>query len=102
MPEDLTAPITGFADTWKYLSSEHGAKRLTLANLLSRFDLAYGQAARWWDPAEGGAADTELCLVHGCEFSRGMSSMFLQEFTISCWQLAKYCLLNSVSESSAA
>ena len=51
LPGDLKAQVTGFADTWKYLASERGAKRLTLAKLLARFDLTFDQTARWWDPA---------------------------------------------------
>jgi len=51
LPSDLGAQVRGFADTWKYLASERGAKRLALAKLLARFDLTSEQAARWWDPA---------------------------------------------------
>ncbi|MBX5454449.1 MAG: ATP-dependent RecD-like DNA helicase [Acidobacteriia bacterium] len=51
LPADLKAQVTGFADTWTYLGSDRGAKRLTLAKLLARFDLTFDQAARWWDPA---------------------------------------------------
>jgi hypothetical protein len=51
LPGDLKAQVAGFADTWKYLASERGAKRLALAKLLARFDLTFDQTARWWDPA---------------------------------------------------
>jgi ATP-dependent exoDNAse (exonuclease V) alpha subunit len=60
LPGDLKAQVTGFTDTWKYLSSERGAKRLTLAKLLARFDLSYEQAARWWDPAARNTAKLRL------------------------------------------
>jgi len=60
LPGDLEAQITGFTDTWKYLASERGAKRLTLAKLLARFDLTFDQAARWWDPAARNEAELRL------------------------------------------
>jgi hypothetical protein len=60
LPGDLKAQIIGFADTWKYLSTERGAKRLTSAKLLARFDLTYEQAARWWDPAARNTAKLRL------------------------------------------
>jgi hypothetical protein len=49
LPADLKAQITGFADTWKYLSGEKGKTRLALAKVLARFDITADQAARWWD-----------------------------------------------------
>jgi hypothetical protein len=51
LPRDLKGQVSGFTDTWNYLGSNRGAKRLTLAKLLARFDLNSEQAARWWDPA---------------------------------------------------
>ena len=51
LPGDLKAQVTGFSDTWKYLASARGERRLTMAKLLARFDLTFDQAARWWDPA---------------------------------------------------
>jgi hypothetical protein len=41
--EDLGGQIRGFADTWKYLSSERGSKRLDFAKLLARFNITYDQ-----------------------------------------------------------
>jgi ATP-dependent exoDNAse (exonuclease V) alpha subunit len=60
LPGDLKAQVSGFAETWKYLSSERGAKRLTLAKLLARFELTYDQAVRWWDPAARNTAKLRL------------------------------------------
>lgn len=60
LPEDLKGQVTGFTDTWKYLASDRGAKRLTLAKLLARFDLTSEQAARWWDPAARNNANLRL------------------------------------------
>jgi hypothetical protein len=51
LPRDLKTQVSGFTDTWNFLGSNRGAKRLTLAKLLARFDLTSEQAARWWDPA---------------------------------------------------
>lgn len=51
LPKDLKAQVTGFTDMWKFLASDRGAKRLTLAKLLARFYLTFEQAVRWWDPA---------------------------------------------------
>ena len=60
LPGDLKAQVTGFTETWKYLASDKGAKRLTLAKLLARFDLTSEQAARWWDPAARNNANLRL------------------------------------------
>ena len=60
LPGDLKAQVTGFAETWKYLDSERGAKRLELAKLLARFDLTFEQAARWWDPAARNTAGLRI------------------------------------------
>ncbi|MDQ7251284.1 AAA family ATPase [Dongia sedimenti] len=51
LPADLKAQVIGFADTWRFLESDRGAKRLSLIKLLARFDLTAGQVARWWDRA---------------------------------------------------
>jgi hypothetical protein len=56
LPGDLKAQITGLTDTWKYLASQRGEKRLALAKLLARFDLTFDQAARWWDRAARNSA----------------------------------------------
>ena len=59
-PEDLAGQIRGFGDTWKYLASERGSKRLDFAKLLARFNLTYEQATRWWDPAIRNEAGLKL------------------------------------------
>jgi hypothetical protein len=51
LPGDLKAQITGFADTWEYLASTRGEKRLALAKSLARFNITFDQATRWWDQA---------------------------------------------------
>ncbi len=49
LPTDLKTQIRGFADTWKYLTSERARKRLALARVLARLDIDDEQAERWWD-----------------------------------------------------
>ena len=56
LPGDLKVQVTGFTDTWKYLASQRGEKRLALAKLLAQFDLTFDQAARWWDRAARNSA----------------------------------------------
>lgn len=60
LPSDLRAQITGFAETWTYLASERGKRRLELAKLLARFNLTYNQATRWWDQAARNEAGLRL------------------------------------------
>jgi hypothetical protein len=60
LPGDLKRQITGFTDTWKYLASERGEKRLALAKLLARFNITFDQAARWWDPAARNEAGLQI------------------------------------------
>lgn len=57
---DLKSQVAGFKDTWKYLASERGQKRLALAKLLARFNLTFEQAARWWDPTARNTAGLRL------------------------------------------
>jgi ATP-dependent exoDNAse (exonuclease V) alpha subunit len=63
LPADLKAQISGFSDTWKYLASGRGEKRLALAKLLARFNIPFAQAARWWDPAA--RIEAELRIAEG-------------------------------------
>ncbi len=60
LPGDLKSQVTGFAETWKYLAGERGAKRLALAKLLARLDLSYDQVGRWWDPAARNTAGLRI------------------------------------------
>jgi len=60
LPGDLKTQITGFSDTWRYLESTRGEKRLALAKLLARFNITYDQAARWWDQAARNEAELRI------------------------------------------
>jgi hypothetical protein len=60
LPGDLRAQVTGFAETWEYLSSARGKRRLELAKLLARFNLTHDQATRWWDQAARNEANIRL------------------------------------------
>ena len=57
---DLKSQVAGFADTWKYLASDHGQRRLALAKLLARFDITAEQAARWWDRSARNLAELSI------------------------------------------
>lgn len=60
LPRDLKGQVAGFAETWKYLANDRGKKRLELAKLLARFELAYEQVARWWDQSARNEAGLRL------------------------------------------
>lgn len=60
LPADLKLQVKGFADTWNYLASDRGAKRLALAKLLARLDITTDQVARWWDQSARNRAELTL------------------------------------------
>ena len=60
LPADLKTQIDGFSDTWKYLASEKGRTRLTLAKVLARFDINVQQAERWWDQSARNRAQLRI------------------------------------------